>query len=81
MSDLKLRLVLHLLEDRLHLSRLHNIALDLQLARYEELLRVLLSSHQLRKVVVRKQKRHLWQHLSAVSSVWSWLIWALVSGV
>lgn len=55
MSDLKLRLVLHLLEDRLHLSRLHNIPLNLQLPTHKQLLRIRLSLDQFPKVGITQR--------------------------
>jgi len=50
--SLQLRLGLRLSKDRLHLRRLHHVALDLELALHEQVLRVRLARHELREVGV-----------------------------
>lgn len=51
---LQLGLALSLLEDRLHLGRLHDVALDLELAAHEQTLSVGLASHEGGEVCVRE---------------------------
>lgn len=51
-NNLQLSLGLSLLEDRLHLGGLHDVALDLELARHEEALGVGLAGAQVGKVLV-----------------------------
>ena len=51
---LQLGLALSLLEDRLHLGRLHDVALDLELAAHEQTLSVGLASHKGGEVCVRE---------------------------
>lgn len=53
---LQLRSRLCLLENRLHLSGLHNIALDLQLSAHKQFLGIRLSADQRAKVLVAKDK-------------------------
>lgn len=53
-SNLQLGTTLGLLQDGLHLSRLHDVALNLQLATHEETLGVGLSGDQLSEVLVRQ---------------------------
>jgi hypothetical protein len=48
--NLKLCLILHLLEDRFHFGSLHNITLDLQLSTHKQLLRIRLSLDKLSKI-------------------------------
>lgn len=55
-SNLELGLSAGLLHDSLKRSSLHDISLDLELARHEKLLRVSLSISELSKVVVRKDE-------------------------
>lgn len=54
--NLQLGIVLGLLEDGLHLGRLHNIALDLELAGHEKALSVGLAGHEVSKIGVGKTK-------------------------
>jgi len=53
-SNLQLGTTLSLLQDRLHLGRLHDVALNLQLATHEETLGVGLSGDELGEVLVRQ---------------------------
>jgi hypothetical protein len=55
--DLKLRLPLRLRQNRLHLRRFHHIALDLELALHEQVLRVRLAGHQFGEVSIIEDKR------------------------
>lgn len=65
-GNLELGLILHLLEDGLHLSRLHNIALDLQLPTHKQLLRIRFSLDQLSKIGIAQ--RHCDCRLLAIGS-------------
>lgn len=56
--NLQLRTCLHPLKNRLQLTRLHNIALNLQLASHEQLLCIRLALHQLSKVLVAQLQRN-----------------------
>lgn len=55
--NLQLRPCLRLLQNRLHLRRLHNIALDLQLPAHKQLLRICFALDELAKVLVAQNQR------------------------
>lgn len=54
--NLQLRLCLSLLEDRVELSSLHDIALDLELSAHEQSLRISLASDKAGEVFVGKSE-------------------------
>ena len=56
-SSSELRFGLRLFEDRLHLGRLHHVALDLQFAAHEQLLGVGFSGNEPPKVGIAKDQR------------------------
>lgn len=66
-------LYLRLLQHRLQLGRLHDVALDLELAAHKQPLRICLAQHQLAKLLVGKRQRDisllaLWRRAFANSS-------------
>jgi hypothetical protein len=65
-SALQLRLPLHLLENRFHLSRLHNIPLNLQLPTHEQFLCIRFSLDQFLKIGITQ--RHCDCRLLAIGS-------------
>ena len=58
MCNLQLRLVLGLLEDGLHLGRLHHVALDLELAGHEQALGIGLAGDEVGKVLLGEGECH-----------------------
>ena len=57
---LQLGLGLGLLHDRLHLGRLHNVTLDLELSTHEQTLGVSLSGDEFREVIVGEGESNYW---------------------
>src|SRR6187551_461054 len=64
-DHLQLGLGLRLLEDGLHLGGLHNVALDLELTRHEETLRVGLARDEALEVGIREGQGHFFLSVSA----------------